>query len=153
MFDEEQRAQGRLIARKFIVAEAEDDSKKWIDVDEVLDGDDNGTPEDSDEDDMIEKDGEEDWNPEGHFTDHHFDHETLDWIEKRWGTSMNFVYSCGLKLYEDNDCEMAVYIVKAMTEKKSPGAKSVFCESCGENGWSYLGWWGTCTHAISRCMS
>jgi len=52
----------------------------------------------------------------GHMTDYLFDEKSLDWIEKHYGNSMNFMYSYGLKFYDDNDCAEAQSIARVMRE-------------------------------------
>lgn len=94
-----------------MVGEDREQSKAFID--QLLDSDDDGGSIVGSADDEEEEE-EEEWNPEGHFADRFFDEETLDWIEKRWKHSEEFMYSCGLKFYDDEDCGKAVRIARAM---------------------------------------
>jgi hypothetical protein len=48
--------------------------------------------------------------------DYHFDERSLDWIEKHYGNSRNFMFSHGLKFYDDDDCAEAQAIVRAIME-------------------------------------
>ena len=94
-----------------------------------LEGDSEDNGEDSKEEDgenskeedgenSKEEDGENsemDW--EGHMTDYLFDEKSLDWIEKHYGNSMQFMYSYGLKFYDDNDCVEAQQIARVMVEE------------------------------------
>ncbi|KAL2128193.1 hypothetical protein VTI74DRAFT_9529 [Chaetomium olivicolor] len=51
---------------------------------------------------------------EGHFADYNFTEEELEFIEGGWGNSESFMLSFGLKFYNDEDCEEAKVIVKAL---------------------------------------
>lgn len=89
IYDDDEREEGRAIVRSFMAKEDEDD-------DEEEEG------EESDED------------MEGHMVDYLFDEPSLCWIEKHYGTSMNFMYSYGLKFYDQDDCEEAQVLVKSL---------------------------------------
>lgn len=52
----------------------------------------------------------------GHMVDYLFDEESLEWIEKNYGNSMNFMYSYGLKFYDNNDCREAQNIAHVMAK-------------------------------------
>jgi hypothetical protein len=115
----EDRKESRAFVRGIMAGEDRKQSKAF--VDQLLDSDDDGDSirdEDGD-DDEEEEEEEEEWNPEGHMADRHFDHETLDWIEKHFKHSANFMYSCGLKFYDDEDCRQAVKIAKAMMGREA----------------------------------
>ncbi|KAK4167797.1 hypothetical protein QBC43DRAFT_137198 [Cladorrhinum sp. PSN259] len=77
-------------------------------------------------DDEDGKDGEEssgnEWNPEGHFADYHFSNNELDFIEGGWGDSANFMFSFGLKFYNDEDCREAKEIVRGLMDRDRHGA-------------------------------
>lgn len=83
---EEDREEGRLILRALMLHSDE---------------------EDGDED-------EQDWDPTGHQADYAFHHAELEFIEKHWGTSENFLASHGLKFYDDEDLEEGRAIVCAL---------------------------------------
>lgn len=57
--------------------------------------------------------------PEGHMTDYLFSDEQLDWIKTHYGNSMTFMFSYGLKFYDEEDCDEAVAIVDAMMNDDS----------------------------------
>ncbi|EGR49887.1 uncharacterized protein TRIREDRAFT_121125 [Trichoderma reesei QM6a] len=97
--DEEDRAEGRAIARSFMRADAERE-------DDEMDQDD-----DDDEEEEEEEEDENDF--ERHLADHHFDAQQLDWIEENYRDSATFMYSFGLKFYDDDDCEQAKAIVRS----------------------------------------
>lgn len=68
---------------------------------------------------MEETDSEEDasddeWDPEGHQADYHFSHAQLEWIEKHYRNSENFMISYGLKFYDMDDVEEAKAIADGM---------------------------------------
>lgn len=90
IFKEEDREDGRAIVRAFMKEEEMED------------------------DDEEEYDSEDDL--EGHMADYHFDEKSLEWIEKHYGNSMNFMICHGLKFYNDEDCDEAKAIVRAWME-------------------------------------
>ncbi|CAN9293372.1 unnamed protein product [Alternaria alternata] len=51
---------------------------------------------------------------EGHQADYNFTERQLDWIEKSFGNSEQFMISHGLKFYDDEDLEEAKAIAEAM---------------------------------------
>lgn len=61
------------------------------------------------------KNSEEDL--EGHMTDYLFDEKSLDWIGKHFGNSMKFMYSHGLKFYDNDDCVEAQNIARVMVKQ------------------------------------
>ncbi|KAF2744138.1 hypothetical protein M011DRAFT_470797 [Sporormia fimetaria CBS 119925] len=69
----------------------------------------------NDEEDEDEEESDSD-DFEGHMADHHFDPKTLDWINKHYGNSINFMISHGLKFYNADDCEEAKHIASVMME-------------------------------------
>ncbi|KAF2803710.1 uncharacterized protein BDZ99DRAFT_511861 [Mytilinidion resinicola] len=83
IYKDEDREEGREIVRAFMADESENDEA-----------------EKSDED------------MEGHVVDYLFDERSLDWIEKHYGTSMNFMYTNGLKFYDQDDCQVAQGLVE-----------------------------------------
>lgn len=50
--------------------------------------------------------------PESHAADYHFSKDELEWIEKHYGYSSNFLMSFGLKFYDDEDCQEGKSIVQ-----------------------------------------
>jgi hypothetical protein len=70
-------------------------------------------------DELSEADDEDEaeWDPAGHQVNYAFGEKELEFIEKQWGNSENFLLSFGLKSYNDEDVEEDKAIVKAlMTE-------------------------------------
>jgi hypothetical protein len=93
IYKEEDREEGRRIIRAFKVRD------------------------DGEEDEEEEKDEEgedEEWDPTGHQADYAFTHEELEFMENGWGTSENFLFSYGLKFYNDEDLEEGKAIARAM---------------------------------------
>jgi hypothetical protein len=88
---QEDREEGRSIARAFMAEEPEEEEK---------------------EENQFLKDLEED--PASHLADRHFSAKQLDWVEKHYRHSGNFMLSHGLKPFDDEDCKEAVATVKAM---------------------------------------
>ncbi|KAK2738769.1 hypothetical protein FQN57_006937 [Myotisia sp. PD_48] len=87
IYKEEDRAEGRSILRQIMLHEEDD-------------------PEhDSEEDDE---------DLEGHMADYHFTSSELEFIESRWGNSMNFLYSFGLKFYDNDDCKEGKMIAQGL---------------------------------------
>lgn len=75
------------------------------------------------EDEMSElegsKDEEDDFDEsqfEGHQADYNFTERQLDWIEKHYRNSEQFMICFGLKFYDDEDLEEAKTIVEAMMD-------------------------------------
>jgi hypothetical protein len=56
----------------------------------------------------------DDFDPETHFADHHFSPAELDWINSSYGNSRDFMLCFGLKFYNDEDCDEARAIARAM---------------------------------------
>jgi hypothetical protein len=70
------------------------------------------------EDNNLEDDGEEsDEDMEGNMVDYLFNEQSLRWIKKNYGTSMNFMYSYGLKFYDSDDCQVAQGIIKNIIQE------------------------------------
>lgn len=95
IYKDEDREEGREIVRAILAQNRDDDD------------------EDEDEDESSEKE----WNPEGHFADYHFSESELEFIEGGWGNSANFMFSFGLKFYDDDDCREAKAIVRALMDR------------------------------------
>jgi hypothetical protein len=114
IYKDEDREEGRVIMRGFM-AEESSQGKELVDAllgsddegDSIPDEDTSGGDEDEDED-------EDENDLDGHMADYHFDAESLEWIKQYYGNSMNFMFSYGLKFYDDDDCKEAIAIVHAM---------------------------------------
>lgn len=89
IYKEEDRAEGRQILRVFKNKGASNDEGSGDDDDEL--------------------------SLEGHQADYNFSSSQLDWIEKFYGNSENFMVSYGLKFYDDDDLEEAKAIVDAIS--------------------------------------
>jgi hypothetical protein len=70
----------------------------------------NDEDEDEEEEDQFLEDIEAD--PSSHFADHYFSKEQLDWIQKHYRHSGNFLIIHGLKFYNDDDCKEGVAIAE-----------------------------------------
>jgi hypothetical protein len=68
--------------------------------------------EDGESDDQ--EDGFSESEFEGHQADYNFTHRQLDWIEKNYHNSEQFMISYGLRFYNDEDLQEAKVIVEAM---------------------------------------
>ncbi|RFU80071.1 hypothetical protein TARUN_2189 [Trichoderma arundinaceum] len=75
-------------------------------VDDDDDDDDNDNADDNDGDDDFEN-----WNPDNHLADHHFSAKELGWIKKNYQDSATFMFTFGLKFYDDEDCAEAKNLV------------------------------------------
>lgn len=106
---EEGRAEGRSIARAMIEKEAAQQSD---DEREEAEDDDDDDGEDDEEENHFLKDLEED--PASHLADRFFSEDQLDWIEKHYRHSGNFLIIHGLKAWEDEDCKEGVAIARLM---------------------------------------
>jgi hypothetical protein len=91
IYNEEDRAEGRAIMR----ALARDDES------------DDGYEMKEDEEDDDEDEDDDDSDIEGHLSDYHFSQEELDWIKKHYRNSATFMFSHGLKFYDEQDCVIA----------------------------------------------
>lgn len=91
IYKDEDREEGRSILRAIIHEEDEEEDEE-----------------------MGESDSESDL--DGHMADYHFTEPQLDFIKKEYGNSMNFMFSYGLKFYDNDDCEEAKLILKAIME-------------------------------------
>lgn len=91
--DEEDREEGRAILR----AVMHDDDNTSEDVNE-----------EEDEDEFAQF--------EGHLADYNFTKPQLEWIEKHYRNSEQFMMSYGLKFYDTEDLEEAKVIVEAMMD-------------------------------------
>jgi len=93
IYKDEDREEGRAILRSMMQSEEEEEL----------------------EDDEDENEGEDiESSLEGHMADYHFTDAELEYIEKGYGNSMNFLYSYGLKFYNDDDCEEGRSILKVL---------------------------------------
>lgn len=85
-------------------------------------GDLHAADDDDDDEGEEEESEDEDAGLTGHMTDYLFDHETLDFLEKHYGTSLGFMETFCLKFYDGDDCEEAKRIAKAMMDQESSDA-------------------------------
>jgi hypothetical protein len=101
IYKEEDREEGRSILRAMsnLASDYEDDD------------DDEKDEEDEDEE---EDDEDNEQALMGHMTDYLFTEPELEFIEERWGNSMNFMYTHGLKFYNNEDCDWAKATVRAL---------------------------------------
>jgi len=133
IFKEEDREEGRTILRALMSGNGNGKEKHGNKEDSKIpskrkfhfqieeldhDSDEEMNEQDSDEEmneqdnasDSVEEHGESDL--EGHMADYLFSHNELEWIEKAYGNSMNFMFSFGLKFYDPEDCDAATELVK-----------------------------------------
>ncbi|KAK4064124.1 uncharacterized protein Triagg1_9103 [Trichoderma aggressivum f. europaeum] len=96
-YDEEDYAEGRAIVRAMMSADEDDDENKG------------GTEDEEEEDDDDDDDDDE----TAHFADYHFNDGELAWIQKHYKNSATFMFSYGLKFYDDEDCAEATGLVRA----------------------------------------
>ena len=54
--------------------------------------------------------------PVSHLADYNFSHAELEWIKKLYQYSSKFMLSYGLKPFEQEDCDEAKSIIRAMME-------------------------------------
>ncbi|KAK3643038.1 hypothetical protein LTR56_010412 [Elasticomyces elasticus] len=101
MHNDEDREEGRSIMRAFMSNDGSDDDDK--------------DSEEEDEEDSFLRELEED--PMSHVGDYHFTSVQLDWIEKHYRHSGEFLISYGLKPYKDEDCEDGAAIVQSFMEE------------------------------------
>jgi hypothetical protein len=101
--NEEDRAEGRAIMRA--LAREDENNDDDDQDDEIVEVDDDEEEEDEDSD------------LDGHFADYHFNEEELDWIEKHYRNSANFLISYGFKFYDDQDCAAAKRLLQNFLHK------------------------------------
>ncbi|PGH10472.1 hypothetical protein AJ80_07515 [Polytolypa hystricis UAMH7299] len=70
--------------------------------------------EDLDDDDDDEEGEEDEEDLDGHLADYNFTERELNWIEKHYRNSMAFMFSYGLKFYDQEDCNEAKTIIKGL---------------------------------------
>jgi len=104
IYKDEDREEGRTILRSLMQREEE----------EELEDEEEDKEEDEDKDEDEDEDEDSESSLEGHMADYHFTEAELEYIEKEYGNSMNFLYSYGLKFYDDNDCEEGRSILKGL---------------------------------------
>ena len=100
--------------------EEEEEAAQYWDAED--DEEDEEAAEDEDEEDGFLADLERD--PTAHAADYVFSKKELDWIEKNYRHSGNFLLSNGLKFYDTKDCEEGKAMVKAMMEDNRSNALS-----------------------------
>ncbi|KAG9757716.1 hypothetical protein KCU73_g4264, partial [Aureobasidium melanogenum] len=102
---EEDREEGRSILRA-LMSKSDDEAAPL---------------EDSDDDQSVESNdflAEIERDPTSHVADYKFSAEQLDFIKARYGHSGNFMLSCGLKPFDDDDCDEAVSIIKTFMSER-----------------------------------
>lgn len=77
----------------------DDDVEEAVQIAKVMMANDDSDDDDDDDDDEM--------GLEGHFADHVFTDKQLDWIEAKYGNSMNFMLLNGLKFYDEDDLKAA----------------------------------------------
>lgn len=91
IYDEEERAEGRAIMRALASVSPDEDG-------------------DEDEDETEEREEEDDF---AHVADYLFDEKELAWIKKHFQNSARFLFSHGLKFYDNEDCADAKRLIKS----------------------------------------
>ena len=99
IYKEEDREEGRRIARAFMLNDDDDDE------------DDDDEDEDEEEESSFLADIEAD--PSSHFADHNFSEAERDWVEKHYRHSGNFLACYGWKFFNDEDCKDAAALVRS----------------------------------------
>lgn len=98
IYKEEDREEGRRIVRSFM--EESDNAHDDVSITDM-----------SDESNDFLADLEAD--PTSHLADRFFSEAELDWIQKHYRHSGNFLLTHGLKPFDDEDCEEGVAIARA----------------------------------------
>jgi hypothetical protein len=126
IYKEEDRELGRSMARTFMKSDANLEGNAFHDstitASHSDDEDDNGQDSDDREyDDCSEDDDDGDDflpqledDPISHLADYNFSQAELKWIKQHYGHSANFMFRYGLKPFNQDDCDEAIFIVKAM---------------------------------------
>ena len=115
IYNEEDREEGRGIVRAFMEEEVyltDDDDDNYDEEDNDAAWSEGDEQDELDERSSFERDLEE--YPESHVADYHFSKEQLDWIKAHYRFSSNFLFSYGLKSYDNDDCKEGVTIVKQL---------------------------------------
>lgn len=100
--DEDDREEGRRIVRAMM----EQDGDKQSEADDYDESHDAGK------------------SFQGHFADYNFTLEELEFIEDGWGNSESFMLCYGLKFYNDENCEEAKAIVRALMSQEDSDSDS-----------------------------
>ena len=132
IYEEEERAEGRQILRALMEGDLGDENStrsEKVRGRQRLTSKDVGSAEQDEQGDdrkrgsmrQDEEDEPEEENkflrnlqehPESHAADYHFSEAELEWIEKHYGYSSNFLMTFGLKFYDDGDCQEGKRIVQ-----------------------------------------
>ncbi|MDI1488026.1 MAG: hypothetical protein OHK93_007300 [Ramalina farinacea] len=104
IYKDEDREEGRQLLRALMEGDLDNETSTRSEKARV-DGDD----EPEEENRFLR---ELEMHPESHFADHHFSEDELEWIEKHYDYSSNFLMSFGLKFYDDEDCQEGKLIVQ-----------------------------------------
>ena len=108
IYKEEDRDEGRSILRALMQDDDSDDADELEDSDA---GSINSFLRDLEQDST------------SHFADHLFSEPELDWIKVHYRHSGNFLYTHGLKFYDDDDCRQGKAIVQAMLSEDGEGSE------------------------------
>lgn len=118
---EEDRAEGRRIVRALMQGDTDEEGQLYTLFSFIIGGDiahtsgtdetDGGTDSDSDPDDFLR---ELELDPTSHAADYHFSEQELKWIKMHYQNATNFLYSYGLKFYDDDDCQEGKVILKEL---------------------------------------
>ncbi|KIN05118.1 hypothetical protein OIDMADRAFT_142875 [Oidiodendron maius Zn] len=121
IYKDEDREDGRAMARSLMAADDEvAENSKGV-SDESNDDDDDDDDEEEEEEEEEEEGDDADTflaeleaDPTSHVADYHFSEKQLIWIKKHYKHSGNFLLSHGLKPFDDEDCREGRAIVEAM---------------------------------------
>lgn len=134
IYNEEDRTEGRSIVRSWMTQDGGKPKGNGSRVQNVSIGgrdhededEDEDDDEDEDEDDDDDEDGDEldtdgflqelEDDPMSHLADYNFSTAELKWIQKHYQYSSKFMLSYGLKPFEQEDCDEAKAIVRALME-------------------------------------
>jgi hypothetical protein len=130
IYKEEDRTDGRHIARRMMAEDVEESKGSHSQMQdtsmrETVYDDDNGDDDDDDNDDDDEYSSDIDADnflkelesdPMSHLADSNFSHAELKWIQKHYQYSSNFMLSYGLKPFDQEDCDEAQSIIRALMD-------------------------------------
>ena len=127
IYKEEDRAEGRRIVRAMMQGDGDENGSVSPQLpgletvvgtntqgadenDEVSEDESDGVAE-SDPDDFLR---ELERDPTSHAADYHFSEKELKWMKKHYKNATNFLYSYGLKFYDDDDCREGKAILQGL---------------------------------------
>lgn len=116
IYEDEDREEGRRIARgcmesEVMESQVNDGSERSLTTTSKEEDDE---PEEEEEENKFLRDLEE--HPESHAADYHFSENELEWIEKHYDYSSNFLMAYGLKFYDDEDCREGKAILQQLMQ-------------------------------------